>query len=87
MLPHVIRFNSVLPEIAAIYESYFDGDLADRISELLWEAKMPGKISHYGVTESDLPALAVMATKQWTAQFNPRLLSEADFIQLFRAAL
>ena len=87
MLPHVIRFNSVLPEIAAIYESYFDGDLADRISELLWEAKMPGKISHYGVTESDLPALAVMATKQWTAQFNPRPLSEADFIQLFRAAL
>ena len=35
----------------------------------------------------DLPALAVMATKQWTAQFNPRPLSEADFTQLFRAAL
>jgi len=36
MLPHVIRFNSQMPEIAAIYESYFDGDLADRVSELLW---------------------------------------------------
>ena len=30
MLPHVIRFNSKLPEIAAVYESYFDGDLADQ---------------------------------------------------------
>jgi alcohol dehydrogenase len=30
MLPHVIRFNSALGEIAAIYESLFDGDLADR---------------------------------------------------------
>lgn len=87
MLPHVIRFNSALPEIAAIYESYFDGDLADRISELLWEAKMPGKISHYGATEADLPALAEMALKQWTAQFNPRSLSVEDFTALYRAAL
>lgn len=87
MLPHVIRFNSALPEIAAIYESYFDGDLADRVSELLWEAQMPRQISHYGVTEADLPALAEMALKQWTAQFNPRPLTLEDFIGLYRAAL
>lgn len=87
MLPHVIRFNSQLPEIAAIYESYFDGDLADRVTELLWEAQMPRQISHYGVTEEDLPRLAAMAAKQWTAQFNPRPVTEADFVELFRAAL
>jgi alcohol dehydrogenase len=87
MLPHVIRFNSSLPEIAAIYESYFDGDLADRVSELLWEAKMPVKISHYGVKEKDLPALAEMAMKQWTAQFNPRPLTVKDFEALYRTAL
>ena len=45
MLPHVIRFNAQQPEIAAIYESYFDGDLADRVSELLWEAQMPRTIT------------------------------------------
>jgi alcohol dehydrogenase len=56
MLPHIIRFNRALPEISAIYESYFDGDLADRVSELLWEAQMPRQISHYGVTEADLSA-------------------------------
>jgi alcohol dehydrogenase len=87
MLPHIIRFNSALPEIAAIYESYFDGDLADRVSELLWEAQMPRQISHYGVTEAEIPALAEMAMKQWTAQFNPRPLTVDDFAALYRAAL
>jgi len=87
MLPHIVRFNSQLPEIAAVYESYFNGDLADRISELLWEAKMPQKISEYGVKEEHLQDLAAMAAKQWTAQFNPRVPNVADFVALYRAAL
>lgn len=87
MLPHVIRFNSKLPEIAAVYESYFDGDLADRVSELLWEARMPRQISDYGVKEENLQALAEMAAKQWTAQFNPRVPSVEEFVALYRAAL
>ena len=62
-------------------------DEADRVTELLWEAQMPRQISHYGVTEEDLPRLAAMAAKQWTAQFNPRPVTEADFVELFRAAL
>jgi alcohol dehydrogenase len=87
MLPHIIRYNAALPEIAALYQSYFDGDLADRITELLAEARMPLRISHYGITEADVPKLAAMAAKQWTAQFNPRPVSEADFAGLFQAAL
>jgi alcohol dehydrogenase len=87
MLPHVIRFNSALPEIAAIYESYFDGDLADRVSELLWEARMPRTISEHGAKEENLQALAELAAKQWTAQFNPRAPSVEDFAELYRAAL
>jgi alcohol dehydrogenase len=87
MLPQVIRFNSQLPEIAAIYSSYFEGDLAARVTELLAMAQMPVRISHYGVTESDLQPLAEMAMKQWTAQFNPRALTEEDFVALFKAAL
>ena len=87
MLPHVIRFNSTLPEIAAIYESYYVDDLADRVSELLWEAQMQRKISDYGVSVADVPKLAAMAAKQWTAQFNPRPVTESDFVELFRAAL
>nr|AGC71103.1 alcohol dehydrogenase [uncultured bacterium A1Q1_fos_2067] len=87
MLPHVIRFNSALGEISAIYESLFDGDLADRIFELLWEARMPLGISGYGATADDIPALSQMAAQQWTAQFNPRPIAQADFEQLYTAAL
>ena len=87
MLPHIIRFNSAIPEIAAIYQSYFPSDLAAYLTELLITAKMPTCISHYGVTEADLLPLAEMAMKQWTAQFNPRSLSLDDFVQLYRAAL
>ena len=87
MLPHVIRFNSGIGEIAKIYESLFDGDLADRVSELLWEAEMPRTISHYGATEADVPALAQMAAEQWTARFNPRPVTQADFEALYHAAL
>lgn len=87
MLPHVIRFNSQMPEIAAIYESYFDGDLADRVSELLWEARMPRHIAEHGVKEEHLGDLAAMAARQWTAQFNPRPAAEDEFVALYRAAL
>ncbi len=87
MLPHVIRFNRALPEIASIYESYLDGDMAERVNELLWEAKMPRSIDGYGVKEEHLSDMAAMAAKQWTAQFNPRKPSEADFVELYRAAL
>ena len=87
MMPHVIRFNSHDPEIAAIYKSFFDGDLADRVSELLWEARMPRNIAEYGAKEEHLQDLAEMAAKQWTAQFNPRLPSVADFAELYRTAL
>ena len=87
MLPHVIRFNSGLGEISAIYESLFDGDLADRVTELLWEARMPLGISGYGAHADDIPALSQMAAQQWTAQFNPRPITETDFQQLYTAAL
>jgi alcohol dehydrogenase len=87
MLPHVIRFNSALPEIRMIYHALFDGDLPSRIEELLHEAHMPLKISHYGVKESDLQGLAAMAAEQWTARFNPRPLTVEDFVGLYKAAL
>ncbi|WP_395734904.1 iron-containing alcohol dehydrogenase [Prosthecobacter sp.] len=87
MMPHVIRFNSQDPEIAAIYKSYFDGDLADRVSELLWEARMPRNIAEYGVKEEHLHDLAELDAKQWTAQFNPRLPNGRDFVELYRSAL
>jgi alcohol dehydrogenase len=57
------------------------------VSELLWEAKMPRHTADYGVKEENLRDLAEMAAKQWTAQFNPRLPSVEDFVELYRVAL
>ncbi len=86
MLPHVIRFNAEDPEIAAIYAALYDGDLPTRLQTLLRKAKMPTKIRSYGVKRKQLPELAVMASKQWTAQFNPRVPTMDDFEGLYRAA-
>ncbi len=87
MLPHIICYNSALPEVAVIYASYYSGDLADRVSELLAEAGMPRSIGSYGIESKDIPALAAMAAKQWTATFNPRAVGEEDFATLFAEAL
>jgi alcohol dehydrogenase len=86
MLPHVIRFNSEDAEVAAIYEALYRGDLPGRLQVLLRKAKMPTKIRSYGMKRKDLPELAVMASKQWTAQFNPRAVSVDDFEGLYRSA-
>jgi alcohol dehydrogenase len=48
---------------------------------------MPRTISEHGVKEENLRDLAEMAAKQWTAQFNPRDVSVADFVELYRGAL
>ncbi len=87
MLPHVIRFNSALVEPALEYRDLYDGDLAERISVLLDEARLPGKLAALGVTADSIPQLAAEAATQWTAQYNPREVTETDFAKLYEAAL
>jgi alcohol dehydrogenase len=87
MLPHVIRYNSALVEPALEYRDLFDGDLADRVSILLNEAGLPGKLGALGVTPEKIPQLAAEAATQWTAQFNPREATVADFAALYEAAM
>jgi alcohol dehydrogenase len=87
MLPHVIRFNSGVPELEALYHSYYDGDLPQRVTDLLQAAGLKTRLSELGVDPVKIPALAASAAKQWTAQFNPRDIAEADFVQLYEAAM
>jgi alcohol dehydrogenase len=86
MLPHIIRFNSALPEIAEIYASYHAGDLPERVTELLRAAGLCTQLRELNVDRNRIPALAQGAAKQWTANFNPRPLTEADFTALYEAA-
>ena len=101
MLPHVIRFNAEneiakrgyaelasAPEIACVSEGLEQAvdALVQEIQTLLELAKMPSSLGDCGVKQKDLPMLAAEAAKQWTANFNPRAITQKDFLALFEAA-
>ena len=101
LLPHVIRFNAEneaarlgyaelasAPEIACVSEGVEQAveALIREIQTLLELAKMPATLGECGVKQKDLPMLAAEAAKQWTATFNPRAITEKDFLALYEAA-
>jgi alcohol dehydrogenase len=87
MLPHVIRFNA--PAEANPYADLMENSdaLADRIERLLEAGHLPRRLDDVGVSEQLIPPLAEFAAKQWTASFNPRNVGEAEFREIFEAAL
>ena len=95
MLPHVVRFNAAEPAAAREYELLATSAglrpeldaLVERIEQLLAATKLPTVLSECGVPRDAIESLAAEASKQWTAQFNPRDVSTEDFVQLFSQAL
>jgi len=87
MLPHVVRFNAELPEIAAIYNEYFEGDLPARLTELLKAAALKTQLRELGVEAEKIGVLSAQAAAQWTANFNARKITETDFVELYTAAM
>jgi alcohol dehydrogenase len=102
MLPHVVRFNAEDPTAAKAYQelaliaricssSDSPGAAAEKLAEhlehLLDLANLPRSLKDCGAHNGDLTQLADEASSQWTAQFNPRLVSKADFQRLFSQAL
>ncbi len=101
MLPHVIRFNAEndaarlgyaelasAPELACVSEGVEQAveALIREIQTLLELAKLSMTLGECGVKQKDLPMLAAEAAKQWTATFNPRAITEKDFLALYEAA-
>ena len=101
MLPHVVRFNgkdpgalkayaelASAPEIACVSDGLDEAlqALVAWLEHLLDMAEMPRSLSQCGVERSMIPTMAAEAAKQWTATFNPRPISAADFVQLYEAA-
>ena len=85
MLPHVVAFNT---QTANPY-SDLGADpmqLLRRIKELLAMAHMPTTLQHYGIRQSDLPALAAQAALQWTATFNPRPVAATEMLHMYQQA-
>lgn len=101
MLPGVIRFNAADAGACQIYSDLarlarpadsaantVDGPelLARMVEGLLALAGMPRSLQQLGVDTADVPNLAEAASRQWTAQFNPRPVTAADFAHLYRRA-
>jgi alcohol dehydrogenase class IV/acyl-CoA reductase-like NAD-dependent aldehyde dehydrogenase len=102
MLPGVIRFNAADSAVAEQYrELAIHSGIADvrdnaatavdklvaRVEALLRSTRLSASLSSLGVTEDLIPTLAEEAASQWTATFNPRPITAADFATLYRAAL
>jgi alcohol dehydrogenase len=101
MLPAVVRFNGrdaaarrAYAELASASEiaCVSDGDTAawaallETMEELLNLAGMPRSLAECGVDRSGIKNLAVEAARQWTAGFNPRAVTERDFVRLYEEA-
>jgi alcohol dehydrogenase len=97
MLPHVIRFNG--ETVNGYYKDLVEAanlglgrtsscadTLSTRIAELQKLFELPRRLRECEVDETMLPDLAKEAAKQWTGAFNPRPVSEADFLELYRIA-
>ncbi|HEX3725156.1 MAG TPA: iron-containing alcohol dehydrogenase, partial [Pirellulales bacterium] len=99
MLPHVIRFNGA--QFGSWYRDLLEGTggtngfphpasgaegLADFVSELAREAGLPARLSECGVEQAMLAGMASEAAGQWTAKFNPRLVTQSELLALYEAA-
>jgi alcohol dehydrogenase len=87
LLPHVIRFNAAVGSnpYADLCENA--ESLATQIESMLKDVGLPRRLSELDVRQDDLPALAEMAAKQWTAGFNPRPVGRDDLLKIYEAAL
>jgi alcohol dehydrogenase len=102
MLPHVVRFNAADRDVARAYGELASAaglcspkddsqaaaeKLAAHLEHLLDLAKLPRTLKDYGAHNGDIVRMADEAASQWTAQFNPRAISSADFQRLYEQAL
>ena len=100
MLPAVVRFNAADPACARAYAAlavsagiagpHLRQDLAvdafvDALRALMRAAEVPASLEAAGVDLDAIPTLAIEASQQWTAKFNPRTVATGDFEQLYRA--
>ncbi len=95
LLPHVVRWNSataaplyrrLLPPVDAAGGGDPGERLATRLRALASHAGLPDRLRTEGVDPDDLSLLAADAARQWTGTFNPRPLTVADALEVYRCA-
>jgi alcohol dehydrogenase len=102
LLPHVVRWNSAaaaplyrrllsVGDVTDITDGVAGDDdpgeqLATRLRTLANHAGLPARLRAEGVDSDDLAGLADDAAHQWTGTFNPRPLTAADALEVYRCA-
>jgi len=85
LLPTVVRWNE---KTGTDYRPLLDmtpaKDLAHRLEELAEAGGLRTNLRSAGVSEKDLPELALDAAQQWTGTFNPRPLDQQGAIEIYR---
>lgn len=94
VLPSVVRFNASEPTAEARYGELCRaagladaGALATALEEMLRITGLAASLGSLGMKAADIPALAEEASKQWTANFNPRKIVAADFARIYESLL
>ena len=94
LLPHVVQWNAgadaeLYAPIAATLNGA-GGSSSDRLAEWLVRVRgaggFPQRLRDTGVPEESLASLADLASRQWTAAFNPRQLDQPDALEVYRCA-
>ncbi len=98
VLPTVLEFNraSCTARLARVAVAMGDNSLAreevlagnaiERVRKLNAQIGIPAKLREAGVKEADLPQIAKKAFEDASHQSNPRKCTEADLLELARAA-
>ncbi len=102
MLPHVVQFNAECDETSLEYANLAKACgiappeaataeatefLLTMIRNILKQSDMPISLRECDIPDDAIESLAKGANRQWTAQFNPRAVSEQDFRDIYQAAL
>jgi len=101
MLPHVVRFNSEDSHSVRAYADLATAAglvgtdaspmlaaerLAQRLERIVRTTGLPHSLPECGVRGESISQLSHEAAAQWTAQFNPRPVTAADFETLYLQA-
>ena len=90
-LPYGMRFNAEVPETRDRFERLATvlgtDDVPTFLAELNPRIGLPGKLSAVGVEATHLETLADLAFADFCHPSNPRPVSRADFLTLYRQAL
>lgn len=92
MLPHVMRFNAErvgerYRELHAVTASGARGESAEeRFRALRRTAGLPTTLNECGVPRDSLDQLARDASRQWTAEFNPRPVTTEELRHFYESA-